>query len=370
MDTALRILIIEDSDSDYQLVVRHLRKAGLEFDVVHATSREDYLAALNGPAPDLILSDYALPAFDGMTALALAHQVCPDTPFVFVTGALGEERAVETLKAGATDYVLKDRLARLAPAIERALEEAHERRKRREAEETLRHRTSELETANHQLAIQRAQLQALSHRLVQVQEAERQALSRDLHDTASQALTAVVMSLSRLARQPGHSNETREQISQLRQLAEHVVQDLRRLAVNLRPMSLDRYGLVAAVEQYLGSLRERGRLAFGLHLNGIVDERLPAPVETALYRIIQEAVANVIAHAEASSASVAISRSAGQIEVVIRDDGAGCDVKEALNCGRMGLLGMRERAEMLGGTMTIESAPGVGTTVSARIPLT
>src|SRR5512133_1544436 len=148
MDTTLRILMLEDSESDAQLVLRALDRGGVRFEALRAATREEYAAQLARQPPDLILADYALPAFDGLGALALAQRLCPDVPLIFVSGALGEERAIEMLKRGATDYVLKDRLARLVPAVQRALEEVAERRKRREAEARVQQRTAELETAN------------------------------------------------------------------------------------------------------------------------------------------------------------------------------------------------------------------------------
>jgi signal transduction histidine kinase len=365
----LRILFLEDTESDAFLVMRNLRKAGVAFEAMRAATREEYLDALRAEAVDVILSDYALPGYDGMSALALAQRICPDTPFIFVTGALGEERAVDTLKAGATDYVLKDRLARLAPAVRRALEEAAERGKRRAAEEQVRRRTEELEEANLELARRGAQLQELSRRLVEIQEAERAAMSRDLHDTAAQAMTAMGMRLARLARRYDKAEPARAEIEELRNLTDVVMLDLRRLAVNLRPASLDRYGLVAAVEQYLEPLRKQGGLALELAAVGVNGERLPADVETALYRIIQEALSNVVRHSGATAAAITIERRAGELIASVRDNGVGLDVDAVMEKGRLGMLGMRERARMLGGALTVESAPGAGATVTVRVPV-
>jgi signal transduction histidine kinase len=369
-DERLRILFLEDTEADAFLIMRNLRKAGIAFDAVRAATREEYLEALRAAPLDVILSDYALPGFDGMSALTLAQGVCPDTPFIFVTGALGEERAVDTLKAGATDYVLKDRLARLAPAVRRALEEARERRKRRQAEDQVRRRTEELEEANRELGRRGAQLQELSRRLVEIQEAERAAMSRDLHDTAAQALTALGMRLSRLTKHCGNPARAQSEIEELRSLTDQVMLDLRRLAANLRPASLDRYGLVAAVEQYLESLRKQGGIELDLRTAGIDTERLPPDVETALYRIIQEALSNVMRHSGATAAAITIERTDGALTAAISDNGVGLDVDSALRKGRLGLLGMRERAQMLGGALSIESSPGSGARVTVRVPIT
>jgi PAS domain S-box-containing protein len=138
MDRALRILILEDLPSDAELMAYALREAEIAHSCRHVANREDFVAALAERWPDLILSDYHLPSFNGLEALALAHAACPDTPFIFVSGAMGEEVAIEALKLGATDYVLKDRLSRLGPAVQRALREAEARQERRQAVTALR----------------------------------------------------------------------------------------------------------------------------------------------------------------------------------------------------------------------------------------
>ncbi|MGC2434164.1 MAG: response regulator, partial [Desulfobaccales bacterium] len=138
MVPSLRILIVEDLASDAELMAYELRQANLTFTTRRVDNDQDFVRELEQFPPDLILSDYHLPRFNGPAALALAQEKCPDIPFIFVSGAIGEEVAVDNLKRGATDYVLKDRLFRLAPAVKRALREAAEIRERLQAEEALR----------------------------------------------------------------------------------------------------------------------------------------------------------------------------------------------------------------------------------------
>ncbi len=132
------ILILEDNAADAELVKRELRKAGLDFTARWAQDKASFVAALETAIPDLVLADYSLPGFDGLTALRLARQRQPDVPVIIVSGAIGEELAIDTLKAGATDYVLKQRLSRLGPVVRRALTEARERAEKQQAEEALR----------------------------------------------------------------------------------------------------------------------------------------------------------------------------------------------------------------------------------------
>jgi diguanylate cyclase (GGDEF)-like protein/PAS domain S-box-containing protein len=138
MATPLRILHLEDDPSDAELISSWLQADQLDCDVQRVATQPEFESALDKGGLDLILSDYTLPGFDGMTALALARERRPDVPFLFVSGTIGEERAIEGLKQGATDFVIKDHVARLGPAVRRALEQARERAARQAAEEALR----------------------------------------------------------------------------------------------------------------------------------------------------------------------------------------------------------------------------------------
>jgi DNA-binding response OmpR family regulator len=133
----LRILILEDSPLDAELIGARLSEGGIGCELVRIESRDAFAAALEEGGVDLILADYALPGFDGLSALRLAKEPHPSVPFIFVSGTFGEEVAIETLKSGATDYVLKHRLERLLPAVRRAMREAEERRERERTEEQL-----------------------------------------------------------------------------------------------------------------------------------------------------------------------------------------------------------------------------------------
>ena len=138
MTKELRILVIEDVAADVVLMHHELRSGGLAFEATRVETRDEFMDELERNRPDLILSDHGLPDFDGFTALAIARDRCPETPFIFVTGTMGEELAIDSLRSGATDYVLKTRLSNLVPAVERALRLAEERTKRKQAEHDLR----------------------------------------------------------------------------------------------------------------------------------------------------------------------------------------------------------------------------------------
>ncbi|MEK6743449.1 MAG: response regulator [Nitrospirota bacterium] len=147
MEQKLRILHLEDSRNDAELIRENLADEGIDCDIALVDTREGFVAAIERGGFDLILADYKLPLFDGLSALAIRQEQCPDVPFVFVSGQIGEERAIESLKSGATDYVIKDRLSRLVPAVNRALAEAKERTRRMQAEKDREKLVHELQEA-------------------------------------------------------------------------------------------------------------------------------------------------------------------------------------------------------------------------------
>ena len=138
MKSQLKVLIVEDVPTDAELALRELKKAGIDHTAIRVDTRSDFLRGLEEFAPDIILSDYMMPEFDGVSALVLAREKRPYTPFILVSGTIGEEVAIESLKRGATDYVLKTNLARLASSVLRAVQESEERAARKRADEALR----------------------------------------------------------------------------------------------------------------------------------------------------------------------------------------------------------------------------------------
>ena len=201
-------------------------------------------------------------------------------------------------------------------------------------------------------------------RVVSAQELERRRLARELHDETGQALTSILLSLKSLE-DVGSESELAESTSRLRELVVTTLQDVRRLAVELRPTALDDFGLVPALERLVETFREQTGIEVDLEprLGG---ERLPSDVETTLYRITQEALTNVVKHAHAKRVSIVLTRRDGSISAVIEDDGQGFEEDGSRN--GLGLLGMRERVALVDGRLTIESSPGSGTTLSVEVP--
>ncbi|MBU6399073.1 MAG: response regulator [Verrucomicrobia bacterium] len=147
MQQVLRILMLEDDNRDVTLIEQALRQGGLGCHLESVRTKPEFVAALQSYPPDVILSDHGLPQFDGFAALARAREDCPETPFIFVTGELGEAFAIESFEQGAADYVLKSRLSNLVPAIQRAVRQAEDRHHRREAEADRERLIRELQAA-------------------------------------------------------------------------------------------------------------------------------------------------------------------------------------------------------------------------------
>lgn len=212
----------------------------------------------------------------------------------------------------------------------------------------------------------------LLERGITLQEEERRRIARELHDQTGQRLTSIIITLGVLE-EAVSTPAVRAHIQDLRDMAAQILKEVRDLALQLRPSVLDDLGLLAALRHYLKEYQNRFRLLMDFQVLGLDNERLPPEVETALFRITQEALTNVAGHAQAHSVTVLLENRGDSVMLIVEDDGKGFDVTRVMNSHpherNLGLYGMRERASLLGGTLTIESTPGRGTTVFVRIPL-
>ena len=203
-------------------------------------------------------------------------------------------------------------------------------------------------------------------RVLSAQEDERRRLARELHDETGQALTSILLGLRGLegAKDP---KALQAALDEVRELVRSTLQDVRQLAVELRPTALDDFGLVAAVERLTATFAEQTGIAVEF-VSNLPTGRLAPDVETALYRVIQESLTNVVKHARAGHVSVVLTQKAASVSVVVEDDGVGFEPAGTRD-GGLGLVGMRERVGLLGGRMAIESRPGAGTTFVTEVPL-
>ncbi len=276
------------------------------------------------------------------------------------------------------------RAALLLLAIEDITERTHAAAALQQAHDALetrvQARTSELAQAN--IALQgeisereRAEQarQLLLRQLVTAQEEERRRIARELHDQMGQDLTVLMLGLKALRDAAPADSHVHASVEPLQALATRIGREVRTLALQLRPPALDDLGLVATLANDVEQWSARVLIGVDFHTIGLEQQRLPSPIETALYRLAQEALTNVLKHAHAASVSLIIERRADAVQMIVEDDGVGFDVEAVRRTAhteqRLGLVGMNERAAQLGGTLTIESALGRGTTVFVRIPL-
>jgi signal transduction histidine kinase len=202
-------------------------------------------------------------------------------------------------------------------------------------------------------------------RVVEGQELERARLARELHDQTGQALTSILLGLRSLERTV-ESEEAGTALASVRELVVSTLHDVRRLAVELRPAALDDFGLGPAIERLVETHRQDASITVDLEIQ-LGDERLPADVETTMYRIVQEALTNTAKHAGAARISVLMARTPNAAVLVVEDDGSGFDRTDESD--GLGLTGMRERVALVGGRLRIETATDKGTTIAAEIPL-
>jgi two-component system sensor histidine kinase UhpB len=220
------------------------------------------------------------------------------------------------------------------------------------------------------VATYRGRLRALSSQVITAQEEERKRISRELHDETAQALTSLLVGL-RLLQGARNLEDVRLAAAELRELTARTLEEVRKLAVELRPTTLDHLGLVAALEWYSREYAGRLDAVVDFATEGLA-ERLAPEVELVVYRVVQEALTNIARHASASRAAIRLVFEEAAVEATVEDNGRGFDLTEATSSRErgLGLFGMRERVELIGGTFNITTRPGAGTSIRIRVPVT
>jgi len=233
------------------------------------------------------------------------------------------------------------------------------------AADQLRH----IRAAEQEVAISSAQLQRLSGRLLHLQEEERERISRELHDHLGQLLTAIVMDLEwALTHCPQEFSSIHERMQEATRLAQDAIQATRELSATLRPGELKGLGLEASLREYTREFARRSGLTVEFSSN-LHDQSLASEVATSLYRIVQEALTNVARHAAATRIDVSLQQTAEQLTVTITDNGKGFDLARVSDPHAIGLVGMQERARLIGGVLVIRSTPNAGASVTVEVPL-
>jgi len=213
----------------------------------------------------------------------------------------------------------------------------------------------------------------LLQQLITSQEEERHRIARELHDQMGQHLAALILGLKLFKDETKEESPAWARLQQLQELTDFIGKEVHHLALELRPTALDDLGLHKTLLNYVDQWSERSGVEADFHSVNLDGVRLPSAIETALYRIVQEGLTNVLKHAQARRISLILQRSANEVRAILEDDGQGFDVEAVVNsagaAGRLGLRGMRERVALVGGMLTVESTPNSGATLYVRIPL-
>jgi signal transduction histidine kinase len=346
----LRVLHLEDSELDHELVRAHLVRGGLNVRLRRVDSEAEFLAALDQEW-DAVISDYNLPGFSGLAALDMLKASGRDVPFILVSGEIGEDTAVEAMRNGASDYLLKNNLSRLVPALLHAVEAAETRRAR--------------VRADRELDESKQRLRELAQHLQTSIEQERVAISREIHDDVGGSLTALKFDLAWIARHTD-SDAVLQRVNSALETVTLAIDSSKRIMHNLRPAILDQ-GLGAALQWIATRFEKRTGIECVVRLPRAAPE-LPVGVPLVAYRTAQEALTNISKHAEASRVALDLSLAGGVLSLEISDNGRGLAPDDLAKARSFGIRGLHERAGTVGGWVDLSSGAG-GTTLILSVPL-
>jgi len=340
---SFRLLHLEDSEPDHALAMAHLRRSGIRVDAVRIETRSEFEAALATGMDALhILREKS--ALDGRL-----------TPFILVSGLIGEDTAVQAMRNGASDYLLKNNLARLAPAVEHAIAAARTQRAR--------------EAADRDLEVSRRRLSELAQHLQTSVEAERQAIAREIHDDVGGSLTALKFELDWIRRHADTPEVQQRALSALETVTS-AIEASQRIMQNLRPAILEQ-GLVAALQWMCSRFEKRTGITTEFRTShekvALLSQTAPG-VPLVAYRTAQEALTNVSKHAQAGKVVVDLSLSGGVLSLEISDNGRGLGAADLAKTRSFGIRGLHERASTVGGWVDLSSS-SAGTTMILSIPV-
>ncbi|SDP93248.1 Signal transduction histidine kinase [Rhodoferax sp. OV413] len=349
---SIRILHLEDSVIDHQIVVHALKKQGLACTVNRVETLPAFEQLTRSTQFDLILADYRLPGFTAIDAWNALQQQEQQPPFVLLSGAIGEAAAVDAIRLGFSDYLLKDDINKLAHVIARAIEV----REIRQAKER----------ADKDLAASERRLAELAEHLQSSIEQERAAIAREVHDDIGGSLAAVKLDLAWLAR---HHKDvtTAAHIGSALEMLQHALGASQRIMMDLRPPILDQ-GLSAAVQWLAQSFQKRTGISTTFHAT---HEKINVDkaIQLVAYRTAQEALTNISKHAECSAVSIELTDGEGVLTLEVTDNGRGVQKSQLDKPKAFGLRGLHERAKTVQGWLDISNRGGVGTSIILSVPL-
>lgn len=353
-----KILILEDNGHDVELVLNELHEAKVSFKSRHVTAKTEFLRAVHEFSPDVILADYSLPMFNGMEAFRIIKERQLKIPYILVSGVLSEEFALECVKEGIDDFILKSSFKRLPSAIMKAIDKKKMEREKEQMDFLLHKSHRELQLLIGQLHVKR--------------EEERQSIARDLHDELGQQLTALKIDVNMLGKKITSKKLSQKlvdnEFSSIEESVDNLIQSIKRITRGLRLEVLDQLGVEGAIRSLCQEFQDRNGINCEVSIEtGLID--FDQNFSVALFRIVQETLTNVARHAAATSVELRMEVDEDNLWLKISDNGKGICKQDLESSHSLGIIGIRERARFLNGKLLIKGESGVGTTLLVEIPL-
>lgn len=355
-----QILFLEDNADDVELMEHELHESGMQFTSRRVDNKDKFIKEVIDFSPDIILADYSLTAFNGMEAFRKLKSENLTVPFILVTGVLSEKLALDCLKEGVDDFILKSSFKRLPAAVISAIrkKEMQEEKKRIALELKKSHEELRLLVNRHQISI----------------EEERMNIARDLHDELGQVLTALKIDIAMLRKKltsgkPMSEQAIQDEFASINKTIDKITTSAKEISAGLRPETLDDLGILDAIQWQATEFEKRNQITCQLFLS--TDHLdITKELSIALFRIVQEALTNVARHSGATAVQIYLDSLDNVLFLEILDNGKGIEDEKIKSSKSLGIIGLRERVQLLHGNFFIGKAKGGGTKVSIMIPIT
>lgn len=344
----LNLLLVEDSSDDAELIVLELKKSGLNFNWNRVQTEIELKKQLSLNIYDLVISDYMMPDILGIDVVKIINKFHPELPIIIISGQIGEEQAIETLKAGASDYLIKENLIRLPSAIFKVIQD----------------KKNEIEMEK-----SRVKMRDLTMHLEESRENERLKIALNLHDDLGQKLTAINIDLNWLKNKLTADNpHLIKKIDSIGNLVNETIHSIQKISADLRPSILDDLGLFSAIEWQLEEFEKNTgiKCIFEIEEDEI---KINADLAVLIFRIFQEAITNVSRHAKATQINLSLDFTDEYLKLIIKDNGIGITKEDIDNPDSFGLFSIKERAKNGGGIIQIKGIKDVGTEIILEIPI-
>lgn len=343
----INILMVEDSKDDAELIVLELKKSDLNFRWNRVQTEKELRKELDSNNYDLVISDYMMPDLLGIDVVRIVTRFYPELPIIIVSGQIGEEQAIETLKSGASDYLMKGNIIRLPSAIYKVI---HDKKMEIEMEKS------------------REKMRDLTMYLEESREKERLKIALNLHDDLGQKLTAINIDLNWLKNKLKTENPNLiYKIDSISNLVNETIHSIQKISSDLRPSILDDLGLFTAIEWQLEEFEKNTGIKCIFEITDIENE-INTDLAVLIFRIFQEAITNVARHAKATQIILSIYFTDEYLILIIKDNGIGITKEDIDNPDSFGLFSIKERTKNCGGIIQINGLKGIGTEIILKIP--